>query len=471
MLSNSAAEPLDESQLTQQQVQGLKHFKTLLPLFHRLHEVGRARDKAGNRELFFDDYCAAVMLYLLNPLIGSMRSLQHALTLPNVARKLGVKRFSLGSFSEAQAVFEPARLLAVIEELAGQARPLARDSRLSQLKQTLTMVDGTALAGLVRLVQAAVNDDVQPAAAATATATAAGKKSPQRRRISKAAKGWRLHTQLELDAIAPLRIDVTRGIKGDNHESHVLRKALTGGRCYVFDAGLADRLLFDDIHAIASTYVGRIRETSVFEVVEERLLSDAALAANVVRDAVVTLGVPGASPMNHAVRIVAVQVTPHPRRTRKGSKSTRTSDLVLIATDILDLPPELIALIYLYRYTVELFFRLFKHLLGMRHLLSQKKNGVEIQTYLAVIACLLIGLQTGRRPDKRTVEMVGWLLLGGQTPRQGGAVEKTGLLIRRSVPTPDAPRSTLRAGHWRHTSARMAPTRPAPRENRRPRQQ
>jgi len=406
MQANSTAEPSGESsQLTQQQIQGLKHFKTLLPLFHRLHEVGCARDKAGNRELFFDDYCAAVMLYLLNPLIGSMRSLQHALTLPNVARKLGVKRFSLGSFSEAQAVFEPAPLLAVIEELAGQARPLAKDPRLSQLKQALTLVDGTVLAGLVRLVQAGVDDDDKPAAAA-----GAGKKPP--RRISKAAHGWRLHTQLELDAIAPLRIDVTRGIKGDNHESHVLRKALASGRCYVFDAGLADRLLFDDIHAIASTYVGRIRETSVFTVVEERLLSDAALAANVVRDAVVTLGVPGASPMNHCVRIVAVQVTPHPRRTRTGNKSTRTSDLVLIATNILDLPPELIALIYLYRYTVELFFRLFKHLLGMRHLLSQKKNGVEIQTYLAVIACLLIGLQTGRRPDKRTVEMVGWLLLG-----------------------------------------------------------
>lgn len=404
MHANSTAEPLDdESQLTQQQVQGLKHFKTLLPLFGHLHEVGCARDKAGNRELFFDDYCAAVMLYLLNPLIGSMRSLQHALTLPNVARKLGVKRFSLGSFSEAQAVFEPARLLAVIEELAGQARPLAKDPRLSQLKQTLTLVDGTALAGLVQLVQAGVDDAQGPAAA--------GKKKTSRH-IRNSAKGWRLHTQLELDAIAPLRIDVTRGTKGDNHESHVLRKALASGRCYVFDAGLADRLLFDDIHAIASTYVGRIRQDSVFTVIEERLLSDAALAADVVRDAVVTLGVAGASVMNHAVRIVAVQVTPHPRRTRKGSKSTRSSDLVLIATNLLDLPPELIALIYLYRYTVELFFRLFKHLLGMRHLLSQKKNGVEIQTYLAVIACLLIGLQTGRRPDKRTVEMVGWLLLG-----------------------------------------------------------
>src|SRR4051812_43373979 len=72
-----------------------------------------ARDRAGNRALFFDDYCALVTLYLMNPLIGSMRALQHVAALPNVARKLGVRRFSLGSFSEAPAAFEPARLLAV----------------------------------------------------------------------------------------------------------------------------------------------------------------------------------------------------------------------------------------------------------------------------------------------------------------------------------------------------------------------
>jgi hypothetical protein len=375
-------------------------------LFNRLHEVGCARDKAGNRELFFDGYCAATMLYLLNPLISSMRSLQQVLALPNVARKLQVKRFSLGSFSEAPAIFEPRHLLAIIEELAGQARPLARDPRLADLKHALTLVDGTVLSGLVRLVEAGLGDS-------SASKSANQSSDPKRPvSVSKAAHGWRLHTQLELDAIAPFRIDVTRGVGGDNHESHMLRRTLQSGRCYVFDTGVINRLLFNDIHAIDSTYVGRLREDSVFEVLEEKLLSQAALDANVVRDATVKWGAAGAAPMNHTMRIVAVQVTPHPRRTRKGTASTRTTDLVLIATNLLDLPPELIALIYLYRYTVELFFRLFKHLLGMRHLLSQKKNGVEIQTYLAVIACLLIGLQTGRRPDKRTVETLGWYLLG-----------------------------------------------------------
>ncbi len=39
---------------------------------------------------------------------------------------------------------------------------------------------------------------------------------------------------------------------------------------------------------------------------------------------------------------------------------------------LLDLPAELVALIYQHRYTVELFFRILKHLLGMRHLLNQR---------------------------------------------------------------------------------------------------
>ena len=47
-------------------------------------------------------------------------------------------------------------------------------------------------------------------------------------------------------------------------------------------------------------------------------------------------------------------------------------------------------------------FRQFKHLLGCRHLLSHNQNGIEIQTYCAIIAGLVIALWTGRQPTKRT---------------------------------------------------------------------
>ena len=46
---------------------------------------------------------------------------------------------------------------------------------------------------------------------------------------------------------------------------------------------------------------------------------------------------------------------------------------------------------------IEIFFRFFKHVLGCRHLLSYCQNGIELQTYAAIIACMLIALWTGRK--------------------------------------------------------------------------
>ena len=59
------------------------------------------------------------------------------------------------------------------------------------------------------------------------------------------------------------------------------------------------------------------------------------------------------------------------------------------------------------------FFRWFKCVLGCKHLLSQSEHGIRIQLYAALIASLLIVLWTGRKPTKRTLEMLqfhfqGW---------------------------------------------------------------
>ena len=51
-------------------------------------------------------------------------------------------------------------------------------------------------------------------------------------------------------------------------------------------------------------------------------------------------------------------------------------------------------------------------MLGCRHLLSQDEKGVEIQTYCAIIACMLISLWTGRKPTLRTYEMICHYFMG-----------------------------------------------------------
>src|SRR5436190_1226778 len=64
-------------------------------------------------------------------------------------------------------------------------------------------------------------------------------------------------------------------------------------------------------------------------------------------------------------------------------------------------------------WSVELFFRWFKCILGRRHLLAESQNGVTLQVYVAIIASLLLSLWTGKKPTKRTYEMfclffAGW---------------------------------------------------------------
>ena len=51
-------------------------------------------------------------------------------------------------------------------------------------------------------------------------------------------------------------------------------------------------------------------------------------------------------------------------------------------------------------------------MLGMRHLLSQREEGIDIQIYCTVISCLLIQIISGKKPNKSMRNIVGWYLLG-----------------------------------------------------------
>jgi hypothetical protein len=145
-------------------------------------------------------------------------------------------------------------------------------------------------------------------------------------------------------------------------------------------------------------------------------LGEAAKAAGIVFDGVVRLGATSkadAQP-DHPIRLVLIKTAPHAKRGkyRGGSAGPASDGLLRIATNLLHVPAEIIGLIFQYRWTVELFFRFFKHILGCRHLLSHSQNGIEIQTYCAIIACMLLSLWTGRKPTLRTYEMVCYYFIG-----------------------------------------------------------
>ena len=89
----------------------------------------------------------------------------------------------------------------------------------------------------------------------------------------------------------------------------------------------------------------------------------------------------------------------------------KTRELWLI-TDRLELDADLVALAYRYRWTVELFFRWLKCVLGARHLIAHNQNGVTLQMYAALIVSLLIVLRTGRKPTKLFSKTIQFHLLG-----------------------------------------------------------
>ena len=123
-----------------------------------------------------------------------------------------------------------------------------------------------------------------------------------------------------------------------------------------------------------------------------------------------TLGIRAAE----SLRSLRTHLVQHNRTTKSQcGKVVDSRRKCSLASNCRDLDAAWIALGYKFRWSVELFFRWFKCILGCQHLLSTCQNGVAIQVYLALIASLVISLWTGHKPTKRTFEMIchsfgGW---------------------------------------------------------------
>jgi IS4 transposase len=144
------------------------------------------------------------------------------------------------------------------------------------------------------------------------------------------------------------------------------------------------------------SFAVRLRQSAVWRVEETLHLREADRKAGVIEELWVRLGSEGQGPRVRRVRV-----------------PTQEEDL-LIATDVRpqDMSAEVAALCYRHRWEVELFFRWLKYVMGSHHWMAESPTGVAVQLYLTLIAAQRLLLYTGRRPNKRLLELLQFYFMG-----------------------------------------------------------
>jgi hypothetical protein len=324
------------------------------------------------RDLGYDDYLGLYFLGLLNPVVRTMRGLCAASRLPRVQEEICHQPVSLGSFSEAQNVLDPALLAHVFGQLS---REVSGPGVAGCPARPWLIQDSSLFEALPRMHWCLWRRQ--------------GQKQSQ----------VRLHLTLDQVADSPARVAITPG-KGC--ERKAWRTQWRRGDAYAGDRYYGeDYQMFGEMEAAGVAFVVRLRDEAVLQVEEELPISPADRKANVIRQAWVRLGCK-ARYRSIRVRVVWVQTPKEVLRL-----VSNLSPAELSAGEV--------ALFYKQRWQIELFFRWIKCILGCRHWLAESPQGAAIQLYLALIAALLLQLYTGQRPNRRMMELIQFYLLGVAT--------------------------------------------------------
>lgn len=329
------------------------------------------------RLLTRDDYLCAFLFAQFNPVIDSMRGMCACSHLPRVCEEVSTRPISLGSFSEAQAVFGSEALEKLFSHLIRQ-NPEALGPPLGSRHARLTAIDSTIIRAIPRMEWAEWRHQ----------------KTTQR--------AVRLHLKFHLFDNQPSGARVTEGRRC---ERLAFEEMIEPGEFYVGDRYYGrDYQLLGKLNESDCGYAIRLMENASQTLLEELAVEPEDLAAGVVSDRMVHLG--ARKCWHHGpVRVVTIEPP--------GGGET-----LHIVTNRLDRESHsaaLIANIYRDRWRIELFFRWLKCIFGRSsqwHWFAESREGVAIQIYTALIAALLLARRLGRLPNKREMELLRFYSLG-----------------------------------------------------------
>jgi hypothetical protein len=316
---------------------------------HRVH---------GNRVLHHDHLVVAHLLAFFNPTMDSLRTIEDVFEHPRIQKTYRLPRVPRSTLSDAQRLFDPYLLRPILEHLRRQVGPVPHDPRLDQLTQQILAVDATFFDVASRIAWAL----------------------PHNTSSSRGSVQLCMHFDVLHGAPAGFTL-----VDGQTSERSELPKALQTNCLYLLDRAYQSYDHLNQIMAINSDFVVRLRRTAHFEAQTLLSLTAEDRLANVRSDAIVIPANPRQQ-FDAPVRLVEIVVN--------------DDEPVRLLTNRLDLPAALIGLLYRYRWQIELFFRWLKCVVGLRHFLSESPQGMTTQLYVALIGTLLIALEANTRPSK-----------------------------------------------------------------------
>lgn len=331
------------------------------------------------RLVLAENYFSALLLAYYNPVLASARAIVDASKKSaTVRRALGSESpLSLGSFSEAQHLFDAGVLLGVIRSLRDRLKApgsATLDPKLSGFVKQMAAVDSTFFDALPRMQWAVY-------------------------RTKSDTKRIRLHLIFNVldggveDAAVTPAADCERRTLAPRIEAG---KLYCGDRYYGLDYGYFE--LYRQAQADALI---RVRDEPLFTVVEDHALSAEAQDYGVITDQTVVLGPDGSG--HPPVRLITMR---------------REGRLIRLVTTLQDADVVELCMLYRYRWEIETFFKWLKVILGTRGFLGESANAVTSQLYVALIMALLLAAFTGRRPDKRQMEAIQLFLMGWMTEEE-----------------------------------------------------
>ena len=376
-VQDAPVEPAPPSPLTEKD---LHHWKLLRSFQERLEGVFSGHELHPSwadpkRRLSAAEYLSLFLFGLLNPVAQTLGGLAAASRLERVQREVCGQPVCRASFSDAQHVLDPALLQEVLARLAREVPAAAPDARRGDWAWQAR--DGSLFRALPRMAWALYG------------AGAAG--APNR--------AVRLHLSLHLWGNTPAQAAVRRG---RDCERAVWEEQLEKGAGYVGDRYFGENYqLLGRLEQKGCAYVIRLLDQAVINIEEELPITEADRAAGVERQAWVRLG-STARYRSGRLRVVWVrrEHTTLVLATNLGPEALRAAE---------------VSQLYRQRWQIELYFRWIKCVLGCGHWLAESPRGVAIQLYLGLIASVLLQLYTGRRPNKRMMELVRFYLMGWAT--------------------------------------------------------